>query len=136
MGHKYKKSAINDYNRRCCTFSERCSIPNSVENALDERHQVRTSKYIIYYTFIQIPDFSCPPTCVVLLLLLLIYSPKKCRNMVIFEDSSIIIEIGQTTAWIDVKVIGGPRMVVVMYYGCHQGSEDFQVRHPILKWYK
>ena len=52
------------YNRWCCTFSERCSIRNSVENALDEQHQVRTSKYIIY-TFIQIPDFSCPPTCVV-----------------------------------------------------------------------
>ena len=60
--------------------------------------------------------------------------PKKCRNMVVFQDSSIIIEIGQSTPRIDVKVIGGSCMVIVMDNGSHQGGEDFQVGHPILKW--
>ena len=51
----------------------------------------------------------------------------------IFQDSPVIVENGQTTARIDVKVVGCARMVEIVDNGCHQGREDFQVRHPILK---
>lgn len=51
----------------------------------------------------------------------------------IFQDSPVIVENGQTTARIDVKVVGCARMVEIVDNGCHQRSEDFQVRHPILK---
>ena len=60
--------------------------------------------------------------------------PEKCRNMMVFQDSSVIIESSQTAAWIDVKVVGGARMVEIVDNGCHQGREDFQVGHPILKY--
>ena len=59
---------------------------------------------------------------------------EKCRNMMVFKDSSVIIENSQTGARIDVKVVGGARMVEIVDNGCHQGREDFQVRHPILKY--
>ena len=51
--------------------------------------------------------------------------------MMVFKDSSVIIENSQTGARIDVKVVGGARMVEIMDNGCHQGCEDFQVGHPI-----
>ena len=54
----------------------------------------------------------------------------------IFQDSPVIVENGQTTARIDVKVVGCARMVEIVDNGCHQGREDFQVGHPILKWRK
>ena len=51
----------------------------------------------------------------------------------VFEDSSVVVENGQTAARIDVKVVGGARMVEIVDNGRHQGREDFQVGHPILK---
>ena len=61
------------------------------------------------------------------------YLLKKCRNVMVFEDSSVVVENGQTAARIDVKVVGGARMVEIVDNGRHQGREDFQVGHPILK---
>ena len=50
----------------------------------------------------------------------------------IFQDSPVIVENGQTTARIDVKVVGCARMVEIVDNGSHQGGEDFQIGHPVL----
>lgn len=50
----------------------------------------------------------------------------------VFEDSSVVIENGQTAAAVDVKVVGGSRMVEIVDNGRHQRSEDLQVGHPVL----
>ena len=50
----------------------------------------------------------------------------------VFQDSPVIVENGQTAARIDVKVVGGARMVEIVDNGSHQGGEDFQIGHPVL----
>lgn len=47
-------------------------------------------------------------------------SPKKGRDVVIFQDSPVIVEHCQTSARIDVKVVGGASVVEVVDNGGHQ----------------
>lgn len=51
----------------------------------------------------------------------------------VLKDGPVVVEDGELAVRIDVKVVGCPRVVVVVDDGRDQGRKDLQVGQPVLK---
>jgi hypothetical protein len=53
--------------------------------------------------------------------------------VVILQHCTVVVEDGQLRAGVDVKVVGGARVVKVVDHGRHQRREDLQIGNPVLR---
>jgi hypothetical protein len=59
-------------------------------------------------------------------------SPKGGTDVMVLQDSSVIVKEGCFRARHDMEVIGCARMFIIMDNGCHQGGKYLQVCQPVL----
>ena len=51
----------------------------------------------------------------------------------VLEDRTVVVEKGQVRGRVDVKVVGGARVVEVVNHGGDKTRENFQIGNPVLK---
>lgn len=60
-------------------------------------------------------------------------APERGTNVMVLQNCSVVVKHRSVRTRHHVKIIRGPRVLVVVYQGRDKSCKNFQIRHPILE---